>query len=150
MEGPDPPHSLNVNVAHSTENRSDLSDNAPYVSKAKGSHFVPIARSRKWVSFLRSAFVAATRSRLAALYQGRHTFLVAEQEAERRREEEAKNAPAVIAAAVAASEGGSAETKVGEEDADDLTIVHVVDLTEDVDASFVNDREEMDRFSKKV
>ena len=33
MEVPDPTHSLDV--AHSTENRSDLSDNAPYVSRAK-------------------------------------------------------------------------------------------------------------------
>ena len=41
MEGPDPAHSLDVNVAHSTKNRSDLSDNASYVSRAKGTNFVP-------------------------------------------------------------------------------------------------------------
>ena len=31
-EGPDPAHSLDANVAHSTKNRSDLSDKAPYVN----------------------------------------------------------------------------------------------------------------------
>ena len=35
-KGLDPTHSLDANVAHSTKNRSDLSDNAPYVSRAKG------------------------------------------------------------------------------------------------------------------
>ena len=51
MEGPEPADSLDANVAHSTENRSDLLDNAPYVSRAKGK----ISRSRWWISFLRSA-----------------------------------------------------------------------------------------------
>ena len=46
MEGPHPAHSLDANVAHSTNNRSDLSDNAPYVSRAKGTNFVSAARSR--------------------------------------------------------------------------------------------------------
>ena len=44
MEGHDPPHSLDANVAHSTKNRSDLLYNAPYVLKVKGTHFVPRAR----------------------------------------------------------------------------------------------------------
>ena len=33
MEGPEPAHSLDANVALSTKNRSDLSDNAPYVNQ---------------------------------------------------------------------------------------------------------------------
>ena len=35
MEGPHLAHSLDANVAHCIKNRSDLSDNAPYVSRAK-------------------------------------------------------------------------------------------------------------------
>ena len=46
MEGPDLAYSLDANVAHSTERRSDLSDNAPYISKAKGTNFVPAPRFR--------------------------------------------------------------------------------------------------------
>ena len=42
IEGPDPAHSLDANLANPTKNRSDLSDNAPYVSRAKGTNFVPI------------------------------------------------------------------------------------------------------------
>ena len=49
-EGRDPAHSLDANVTHSTKNRSDLSDNASYVSRAKGTNFVPAARFREWVS----------------------------------------------------------------------------------------------------
>ena len=66
LEGPDPAHSLDANVAHSTKNRSDLSHNAQYVSRAKGTNFVPDARSRWCLSFLRSAFVVATRSCIGA------------------------------------------------------------------------------------
>ena len=46
MEGLDLAHPLDANVAHSTENRSDPSDNAPYFSRAKGANFVLAARSR--------------------------------------------------------------------------------------------------------
>ena len=44
MEGPDPAYSLDANVAHSTKSRSDQSDNAPYVSRGKGTNFVPAVR----------------------------------------------------------------------------------------------------------
>ena len=68
IEGIDPAHSLDADVAHSTKNRSELSDNALYVSRKKGTNFVVTARSRyiRRVSFLRFASVAATRSFLAA------------------------------------------------------------------------------------
>ena len=48
MEGPDPAHSLDANVAHSTKIRSNLSDNAPYVSRAEG----PFPKSRSLKSKL--------------------------------------------------------------------------------------------------
>ena len=38
--GPDLAHSLDANVAHSAKNRSDLSDNAVYVSRSKGTNIV--------------------------------------------------------------------------------------------------------------
>ena len=50
-----------------TSHRSDLSDNAPYVSRGKGKKFVQAAQSRLWVSFLRSASVVAMR--YGALHQ---------------------------------------------------------------------------------
>ena len=49
IEGPDSAHSLDANVTHSTKNRSDLSDKAPYVSRAKGTNFVFVQKD-----FLRS------------------------------------------------------------------------------------------------
>ena len=42
-EGPEPAHSLDAVVAHSTKNRSDLPDKASYVPRAKGTNFVPTA-----------------------------------------------------------------------------------------------------------
>ena len=46
MEAPDPAHSRDANVAHSTKNRSDLSDNAPYIPRAKGTKIFPATRTR--------------------------------------------------------------------------------------------------------
>ena len=40
-EGPETAQSLDADVAHSTKNRSDLSDKTPYVSRAKCTNFVP-------------------------------------------------------------------------------------------------------------
>ena len=42
MEGPKSADYLDAKVAHSTKNRSDLKDNASYVSRAKGNNFVPV------------------------------------------------------------------------------------------------------------
>ena len=42
MKGLDPAHSLDANVAHSTEKSTYLLENAPYVSKAKGTNFIVI------------------------------------------------------------------------------------------------------------
>ena len=46
QETPDLAHSLEASVAHLTKNRSDLSDNAPYVSKAEGTNYYLGALSR--------------------------------------------------------------------------------------------------------